>query len=79
MYWIIFIGFALLSWLVSSRLQSKFEKYSKIPMPNGMTGRDVAEKMLRDNGIYDARCNGTFHNRHADRPLQSGHSNRQPQ
>ena len=37
MYWIIFIGFALLSWLVSSRLQGKFEKYSKIPMPNGMT------------------------------------------
>ena len=33
MYWIIFIGFALLSWLVSSRLQGKFEKYSKIPMP----------------------------------------------
>lgn len=45
MYWIIFIGFALLSWLVSSRLQNKFEKYSKIPMPNGMTGKDVAEKM----------------------------------
>ena len=42
MYWIIFIGFALLSWLVSSRLKNKFEKYSKIPMPNGMTGKDVA-------------------------------------
>ena len=53
MYWIIFIGFALLSWLVSSRLQGKFEKYSKIPMPNGLTGKDVAEKMLRDNGITD--------------------------
>ena len=53
MYWIIFIGFALLSWLVSSRLQNKFEKYSKIPMPNGMTGKDVAEKMLHDNGIYN--------------------------
>ena len=55
MYWIIFIGFALLSWLVSSRLQGKFEKYSKIPMPNGLTGKDVAEKMLRDNGITDVR------------------------
>lgn len=55
MYWIIFIGFALLSWLVSSRLQNKFEKYSKIPMPNGMTGKDVAEKMLHDNGIYDVK------------------------
>ena len=53
MYWIIFIGFALLSWLVSSPPSGKFEKYSKIPMPNGMTGKDVAEKMLHDNGIYD--------------------------
>ena len=59
MYWIIFIGFALLSWLVSFRLRNKFEKYSKIPMPNGMTGRDVAEKMLRDNGIYDVRVTST--------------------
>ena len=59
MYWIIFIGFALLSWLVSSRLKNKFEKYSKIPMPNGMTGKDVAEKMLRDNGIYDVKVIST--------------------
>ena len=56
MYWIIFIGFALLSWLVSSRLKNKFEKYSKIPMPNGMTGKDVAEKMLRDNGESERIC-----------------------
>ena len=59
MYWIIFIGFALLSWLVSSRLQGKFEKYSKIPMPNGMTGKDIAEKMLRDNGITDVQVVST--------------------
>ena len=59
MYWIIFIGFALLSWLVSSRLQNKFEKYSKIPMPNGMTGKDVAEKMLHDNGIHYNPANQT--------------------
>ena len=59
MYWIIFIGFALLSWLVSSRLQGKFEQYSKIPMPNGMTGKDVAEKMLHDNGIYDVQVTHT--------------------
>ena len=58
-YWIIFIGFALLSCLVSSRLQNKFEKYSKIPMPNGMTGKDVAEKMLHDNGIYDVKVIST--------------------
>jgi Zn-dependent membrane protease YugP len=53
--WIIFIGFMLLSWLVSYRLKSKFKKYSEIPMNLGMTGRDVAEKMLRDNGIYDVQ------------------------
>lgn len=59
MYWIIFIGIALLSWLVSSSLKSKFEKYSAIPMPGGMTGKDVAEKMLHDNGIYDVRVTCT--------------------
>ena len=58
-FWIIFIGFALLSYLVSARLKSKFENYSQIPLPNGMTGRDVAEKMLRDNGIYDVRVTCT--------------------
>ncbi len=58
-YWIIFIGVAVLSWLVSSRLQKKFEKYSEIPMPSGMTGRDVAEKMLHDNGIYDVQVTCT--------------------
>ena len=49
--WIIFIGFMILSWIVSMVLKSKFTKYSKIPVDNGMSGRDVAEKMLRDNGI----------------------------
>jgi len=59
MYWIIFIGFAILSWLVSYRLKSKFEKYSKVPLPNGMTGKDVAEKMLRENGINDVQVIST--------------------
>ncbi len=59
MYWIIFIGFALLSWLVSHRLKRKFEAYSKVALPNGMTGKDVAEKMLRDNGIYDVKVIST--------------------
>ena len=58
-FWIIFIGFALLSYLVSARLKSKFENYSQIPLPNGMTGAQVAEKMLRDNGIYDVRVTCT--------------------
>ena len=53
--WIIFIGISLLSYIVQANLNSKFKKFSKIPVGGGMTGRDVAEKMLRDNGIYDAR------------------------
>lgn len=49
--WILFIGFMILSWLVSTQLTSRFRKYSRIPLPGGITGRDVAEKMLRDHGI----------------------------
>jgi uncharacterized protein len=55
MIWIIFIGFMILSWIVSLVLKSKFKKYSKIPVDNGMSGRDVAERMLRDHGITDVR------------------------
>ena len=51
--WIIFIGIALLSFIVQANLNNKFKKFSKIPVGGGMTGRDVAEKMLRDNGVYD--------------------------
>jgi hypothetical protein len=59
LYWIIFIGFGLLSWLVSSNLQNKFEKYSQIMLPAGLTGKEVAEKMLRDNGITDVKVTST--------------------
>lgn len=45
----------LVGMLVSSRLKSKFREYSEIPLGNGMSGRDVAEKMLHDNGIYDVQ------------------------
>ncbi len=55
MIYIIFIVFALLSWVVQSMLKSRFKKYSKVAMPNGMTGKDVAEMMLRENGINDVR------------------------
>lgn len=58
-YWILLGVIALCSWGVSAMLQSKFKKYSKVPLGNGMTGRDVAEKMLRDNGIYDVRVIST--------------------
>ena len=53
--WVIFIGFTLLSWLISQQLKSRFKKYSNIPTANGMTGKDVVEKMLRDNGIQGVK------------------------
>jgi Zn-dependent membrane protease YugP len=52
-YWILLIGTALASWLVQWNLKRKFAKYSKIPLDNGMTGKNVAELMLRENGITD--------------------------
>lgn len=55
MYWIIFIVFMTLSLIVSKTLNSKFNKYSKIPLSGGLSGKEVAEKMLRDNGIYDVQ------------------------
>lgn len=62
-YWVLFIGIALASWLVQWNLKRKFDRYSKIPLSNGMTGKQVAEKMLHDNGIYDVSVvstNGTL-------------------
>jgi len=50
------IGISMLvSWLVSSRLKSKFEHYSQVHLRNGMSGKEVAEKMLRDNNINDVK------------------------
>ncbi|MGZ5210184.1 MAG: zinc metallopeptidase [Kaistella sp.] len=54
-YYVI-IGLSMLvSWLVSARLKSKFEHYSKVHLRNGMSGKEVAEKMLRDSGIHDVQ------------------------
>lgn len=58
-YWILFIVIAVVSYLVQAQLQSKFKKYSQIPLSNGMTGRDVALQMLHDNGIYDVTVTST--------------------
>ena len=58
-YFILFIGIAIVSYIVQANLQSKFKKYSKMPLDNGMTGRDVAIKMLHDNGIYDVKVVST--------------------
>jgi len=57
MYWILFIGMALASWMVSANLKRKFKAYSKIPL--GLTGREIAEKMLRDNDINDVQVIST--------------------
>ena len=57
--WIIMIAIMVLSLLVQSMLQSRFNKYSKVPTANGMTGAQIAEKMLRDNGIYDVKVTST--------------------
>ena len=53
--WIIFGVIALLSWLVSMQLKSKFKQFSAIPVNYGITGKQVAERMLADNGIYDVK------------------------
>ena len=45
----------VLSFIVQQILQSRFEKYSKVPLSNGMSGAEVALKMLHDNGIYDVK------------------------
>jgi Zn-dependent membrane protease YugP len=55
MFYLILFFFLGLGMLVQWRLKSKITEYSKIPLRNGMTGRDVAEKMLNDNGIYDVK------------------------
>lgn len=54
-YWIIFIGIAVISWLVQYRFKSKFKKYSEMPLSSGLSGAEVAEKMLRESGLTDVQ------------------------
>ena len=56
-YWILFITIAVASWLVSALMEQRFKKFSKVYLP--LTGKEVAEKMLRDNGIYDVQVIST--------------------
>lgn len=58
-YYILLGAIALVSWLVSSTLKRKFDKYSKVQLRNGMSGKEIAEKMLSDNGIYDVEVIST--------------------
>ncbi len=53
--WMVSILFIVISMVVSGVLKGKFAKYSRVPLTAGLTGRDVAMKMLRDNGIYDVQ------------------------
>lgn len=53
--WVIFGFFMLISWLISNQLRSKFKAFSKIPVSYHLTGREVAQKMLADNGIMDVK------------------------
>lgn len=58
-YYILIGAIALVSWAVSSKLKSKFKKYSQVRLQNGMSGKEIAEKMLADNGIYDVEVIST--------------------
>lgn len=58
-YYILLGAIALVSWLVSSKLKKKFEFYSKVSLRNGMSGAEIAEKMLADNGITDVKVIST--------------------
>lgn len=58
-YYILLGIIALVSWAVSSKLQSKFEHYSKVHLRNGMSGAEIAEKMLADHGISGVRVIST--------------------
>lgn len=76
--WIVFGALAILSFVASKRVESKFKKYSKIAMNYGMTGREVAEKMLYDNDIHNVtihEVNGTLtdHYNPVNRTLNLSH------
>ncbi len=58
-YYILLGAIALVSWLVSSKLKSKFKHYSKVHLRNGMSGAEIAEKMLADHGIRDVKVVST--------------------
>ena len=58
-YYILIGAISLVSWLVSRQLKKKFEKYSKVQLRNGMSGAEIATKMLADHGIRDVEVIST--------------------
>jgi len=59
MYYILIGGIGLIGGLVQRQLKSKFKKYSKLYLKNGLSGKEIAEKMLADNGIHDVKVIST--------------------
>ncbi len=58
-FYILIGAISLLSWLISNKLKNKFKKYAQVELRNGMTGAEIAEKMLADNGIFDVKVIST--------------------
>ena len=58
-YMILFVVLMIASLIIQKTLTSRMEKYSKVPLSSGLSGKEVAEKMLRDNGIYDVQVTST--------------------
>lgn len=78
LFWIVFIGLMVLSFIASKSVESKFKRYAKIPTNGGMTGREVAERMLYDNDIHNVtvrEVNGslTDHYNPTNRTLNLSH------
>ena len=78
LFWILFIGLMVLSFVASKSVESKFKRFSKIPTNGGMTGREVAERMLYDNDIHNVtvqEVNGTLtdHYNPTNRTLNLSH------
>lgn len=59
MYWILFIGVAVLSYVVQASFQKKFQQASDVPLLGDMTGREVAVRMLAEHGIHDVKVTST--------------------
>ncbi|MFN3529504.1 MAG: zinc metallopeptidase [Bacteroidia bacterium] len=59
MYFILIIAIMIASWAVGARFKSRFKKYADTPLSSGLSGREVAEKMLRDSDIYDVKIIST--------------------
>ncbi len=58
-YYVLLGAIMLVSWWIQHKLKAKFKQYSQLPLHNGMSGKEIAEKMLQDYGIYDVKIIST--------------------